>query len=127
MATSDTIAIPGIRHPPLREALSYLALHCTHPVLQRGLTSAHPAALNSLGQPRVCACIARQMRSGVAGIGMSVTPSGARASRIAFMTVGVLATVPPSPTPLAPNGLVGLGTGLKSTATRGTVSARGMP
>src|ERR1700755_3441702 len=28
--------------------LSYLALHFAHPVLQRGLTSAHPAALNSL-------------------------------------------------------------------------------
>src|ERR1700738_400138 len=35
-----------------------------------------------------CSWIARQMRSGVAGIGTSVTPSGARASRIAFMTVG---------------------------------------
>jgi hypothetical protein len=33
--------------------------------------------------------MARQMRSGVAGIGTSVTPSGARASRIAFITVGV--------------------------------------
>jgi hypothetical protein len=28
--------------------LSDPALHCAHPVLQRGLTSAHPAALNSL-------------------------------------------------------------------------------
>ena len=58
--------------------------------------------------------MARQMRSGVAGIGTSVTPSGARASRIAFITVGVEATVPPSPTPLAPNGFVVLGTGLVS-------------
>src|SRR5437762_2099184 len=48
------------------------------------------------------------MRSGVAGIGTSVTPSEARASRIAFITVGVEARVPPSPTPLAPNGLVEL-------------------
>jgi hypothetical protein len=53
--------------------------------------------------------MARQMRSGVAGIVTSVTPSGARASRIAFITVGVEATVPPSPTPLAPNGCVVLG------------------
>ena len=30
------------------------------------------------------------------------------------MTVGVEATVPPSPTPLAPSGFVVLGTGLKS-------------
>src|SRR5207302_10039922 len=70
--------------------------------------------------------IARQMRSGVAGIGTSVTPSGARASRMAFTTVGVEATVPPSPTPLAPNGFVVLGTGLKSTVTGGNVSARGI-
>jgi DDE_Tnp_1-associated len=48
MATSDTIAIPGIRHLPFCESLSDPALHCAHPVLQRGLTSAHPAALNSL-------------------------------------------------------------------------------
>jgi len=46
---------------------------------------------------------------------------------MAFMTVGVPATAPPSPTPLAPSGLVGLGTGLKSTVNRGKVSARGMP
>jgi hypothetical protein len=32
-------------------------------------------------------------------IGTSVTPSGAVASRVAFITVGVAATVPPSPTP----------------------------
>src|ERR1700752_5303064 len=31
--------------------LSDPALHFAHPVLQRGLTSAHPAALNSLGCP----------------------------------------------------------------------------
>ena len=49
------------------------------------------------------------------------------ASRIAFMTVGVEATVPPSPTPLAPNGFVELGTGLKSIVIAGIVSARGMP
>src|SRR5689334_1435112 len=61
------------------------------------------------------------MRSGVAGIGKSVIPSGARASRIAFITVGVEATVPPSPTPLAPNGFVVLETGLKSTLTSGNV------
>jgi DDE family transposase len=30
--------------------LSYPALHFAYPVLQRGLTSAHPAALNSLGK-----------------------------------------------------------------------------
>ena len=51
---------------------------------------------------------------GVAGMAKSVTPSGASASRIAFMTVGGEATVPPSPTPLAPSGFVVLGTGLVS-------------
>jgi hypothetical protein len=50
----------------------------------------------------------------------------ARASRMAFITVGVPATVPPSPTPLAPSGLVGLGTGLKSIAKGGKMSARGI-
>ena len=43
------------------------------------------------------------------------------------MTVGVETTLPPSPTPLAPNGFVVLGTGLKSTMIGGIVSARGMP
>ncbi len=52
------------------------------------------------------------MRSAVAGIDTSATPTGARASRMAFITVGVLATVPLSPTP---TGFVVLGTGLKST------------
>jgi hypothetical protein len=71
--------------------------------------------------------IARQRRSGVADIGTSVTPSGARAWSIAFITVGVLATVPPSPTPLAQRGFVVLGTGLKSILIGGIMSARGVP
>src|SRR5216683_6997381 len=71
--------------------------------------------------------IACHTRSGVAGIGTSWTPSGASASRMAFITVGVAATVPPSPTPLIPSGLDLLGTGLKSTVIAGSVSARGMP
>ena len=52
--------------------------------------------------------------SAVAGIGISPTPSGASASMIAFITVGVAATVPPSPTPFTPIGFDLLGTGLKS-------------
>ena len=71
--------------------------------------------------------IARHTCSGLAGIATSATPSGASASRIAFITVGVAATVPPSPTPLMPSGLDKLGTGLKSTAIAGKLSARGMP
>ena len=41
------------------------------------------------GVPPYACCSARQMRSGVAGIGRSLTPSGARASRMAFITAGV--------------------------------------
>jgi len=49
-----------------------------------------------------------------------------RAERV-FMTVGVAAIVPPSPTPLTPSGLVVLGTGLKSAPIAGSMSARGVP
>jgi hypothetical protein len=64
---------------------------------------------------------------GGVGHGRSVKPTGARASRIAFITVGVEATVPPSPTPLTPSGFVVPGTGLKSMVIGGIMSARGMP
>src|SRR5437763_9169590 len=70
--------------------------------------------------------IARHTLSADAGIATSVTPSGASASTIAFITVGVAATVPPSPTPLMPSGLDKLGTGLKAIAIAGKLSARGM-
>ena len=49
--------------------------------------------------------MARHTRSGVHGIGTSVTPSGRRALTIAFTTAGVDAIVPASPTPLTPSGL----------------------
>jgi hypothetical protein len=42
--------------------------------------------------------------------------------RIAFITVGALATVPPSPTPLAPSGFVALGMRLTSTVIGGTMA-----
>ena len=48
--------------------------------------------------------IARQTRSGVAGIWMSVTPRCERASMIPLITAGAAAIVPVSPTPFAPNG-----------------------
>ena len=48
--------------------------------------------------------IARQTRSGVAGIWMSVTPRCESASTTALITAGADAIVPVSPTPLAPNG-----------------------
>jgi len=48
-------------------------------------------------------CIARQTRSGLHGIVMSLTPSGRSASMIALTTAGVEAIVPASPTPLTPS------------------------
>ena len=48
--------------------------------------------------------IARQTRSGVAGIWMSVTPRWESASSTALITAGAAAIVPVSPTPFAPNG-----------------------
>jgi hypothetical protein len=49
---------------------------------------AHPLLRFSELEAR--ARMVRQTRSGVAGIATSVMPSGASASRIAFITVGVL-------------------------------------
>ena len=44
---------------------------------------------------------------GVAGMVMSRTPSGARASRMALITTAKAGVQPPSPPALMPNGLVG--------------------
>ena len=49
--------------------------------------------------------IARQTRSGVAGIWTSVTPRCESASTTALMTAGAAAIVPVSPTPFTPSGL----------------------
>lgn len=71
--------------------------------------------------------IACHTRCGVAGIWMLRTPSGHSASMIAFMTVGVDPTVPDSPTPLAPIGLLLAGTVSSSWLLKvGKVSARGI-
>ena len=53
--------------------------------------------------------MARQIRSGVAGISKWRIPSGANASLIAFMTAGNAPTVPASPAPLTPSGLFFVG------------------
>ena len=50
--------------------------------------------------------IAFHTRSGVHGIGMSLTPRCRTASTTAFTTAGVEAIVPASPTPLVPSVLV---------------------
>ena len=66
-------------------------------------------------------------RCGVAGMRMLRTPTGHSASMIAFITVGVEPTVPDSPTPLAPSGLVLAGTVSSSWLLKvGKVSARGI-
>ena len=69
--------------------------------------------------------IACQTRSGVAGMSRSRTPKGARASITAFMTAGVAAMVPVSPTPFTPIGLVGLGVTVRPTSMLGTSAAEG--
>src|SRR5687767_5045555 len=57
-------------------------------------------------------CMARQTRSGVAGISMWRMPRWASASTSAFATAGMAPTQPASPAPLTPSGLVLVGTGL---------------
>src|SRR6266436_1248057 len=56
--------------------------------------------------------IARQIRSGVAGISMWLMPNGESASTSALATAGMAPTLPASPAPLTPSGLVWVGTGL---------------
>ena len=56
------------------------------------------------GDHCLASSIARQTRSGVAGIWMSVTPRCESASTTALITAGAAAIVPVSPTPFAPNG-----------------------
>src|SRR5215471_1253717 len=70
--------------------------------------------------------IARQTLSDVAGMATSLTPSGASASMMAFITTGMAPTVPASPAPLAPSGLYLVGTGFDLISMLGTMSARGM-
>ena len=69
--------------------------------------------------------VARQMRSGVAGPAKLVTPSGANASRMAFVTAGKAPTAPASPQPLTPSGLVLQRVPLKPRSKDGKSSARG--
>src|SRR5262249_20739741 len=70
--------------------------------------------------------MARQMRSDVAGIGKSSTPSGASASIIALMIAAGAATLPASAPPLTPSRFVLVGTGCTSDPIGGMLSARGM-
>src|SRR5262249_8855662 len=70
--------------------------------------------------------MARQSRSGVAGISMWRTPRGESAATSALATAGMAPTQPASPAPLPPSGLVLVGTGLLLTSTALMSVARGM-
>src|SRR5262249_44343712 len=70
--------------------------------------------------------MARQMRSGVAGISMWVTPNSASASTIALITTASAGVVPPSPAGRMPSGWVVEGTSLISVVKNGSMSARGI-
>jgi hypothetical protein len=69
---------PGERSIPYKERPRGL-----RPPIHRRLAEAYLSGVSP-----ECSRMARQMRSGVAGIGRSVMPSGARAWRIEFVTVG---------------------------------------
>src|SRR5688572_907363 len=70
--------------------------------------------------------IRRQIRSGVAGRGTSVTPHGDSASSSAWTTAGGTPTFPASLPPFTPRRLVRVGTRCTSERMSGTSSARGI-
>src|SRR5689334_5156776 len=70
--------------------------------------------------------IACQTRYGVHGVSMWWMPSTDSASTMALTPADSEPTVPASPAPLTPSGLVGVGTGLSSIVTLQKSSARGM-
>src|SRR6185436_495034 len=76
--------------------------------------------------PPCAAWIARQTFSEVAGIVMSVTPSGVRASITALITAGGTPMAPTSPTPLMPIGLCVHAVTWLPTLKLGRSAARGM-
>src|SRR6516225_9964736 len=66
-----------------------------------------------------------QIFSGVKGMSMCRTPSGARASTTEFTTAGEQPMVPASPTPLTPSGLTGDGVTVWLLSIHGIMCARG--
>src|SRR2546425_5456858 len=70
--------------------------------------------------------IARQIRSGVAGISKRAPPACRSASATAFMSAGSEPLTPASPTPFAPSGFVAVGTGCSRIARPFTRPARGI-
>src|SRR5262249_46160505 len=74
----------------------------------------------------LASCIARHRRSGVAGISMGRMPNSESASISALPPAGSAPTLPASPAPLIPSGLVSVGTGWLSQWIAENVSARGI-
>src|SRR5712664_1854148 len=76
--------------------------------------------------PAFASRIARQSRSGVAGISKCATPAWRRASNTAFISAGSEPLTPASPTPFAPSGFAAVGTGCSWIASPSTRPARGI-
>src|SRR6266849_4788740 len=85
-----------------------------------------PAPAKRPPHPAFAPRIARQRRSGVAGMSKCVTPAWRSASDTAFMSAGSEPLTPASPTPLAPSGFVAVGTGCSRIARPFTRPARGI-
>ena len=83
------------------------------------------AAYSAAARPALAAT-ACQIFCGVAGMFMCVTPRGASASTTAFITAASAPTVPASPHPLTPSGLVRQGISFILRLNEGMSSARGM-
>ena len=69
--------------------------------------------------------MASQIRFGLSGMLMKLTPSGLSASITALVTVAEPAIVPASPTPLTPQLLTGEGVSVRSVSKLGTSAADG--
>ena len=69
--------------------------------------------------------MARQTRSGLAGIGTSVTPRCESASTTALITAGADPIVPASPIPFTPIGFEVLGVTVRSVSNDGNSAADG--
>src|SRR5215469_12158614 len=75
----------------------------------------------------LAASMARHTVFGIAGSGISLTPSGASASTMALITAAGAAVVGPSPADLMPSGLVGERISRIWVSSSGRSSACGMP
>src|SRR5262245_10880620 len=93
--------------------------------LARVLDALRDLVVEPCGNHCFASSIARQTRSGLAGIWTSVTPRCDSASTTALITAADAAIVPVSPTPFTPRGLVGLGVSVRSSSKLGSSAAEG--